>query len=80
MAHSKSAAKKISILMTRISAATINTPPAATSRCSVIHMSPLTFVEMAVAVACLVAMVVAVVVVVVVVVVVWWWLGRWLWG
>jgi hypothetical protein len=77
VAQPKSAAKKISILMTRISTATTNPPPAATSRCSVTHMLPSSFVGMAVAVACLVA--VAVVVVVVVAVAARW-PGWWLWG
>jgi hypothetical protein len=77
VAQPKSAAKKISILMTRISTATINPPPTTTSRCSVTHMLPLSFVGMAVAVACLVA--VAVVVVMVVAVAAGW-PGRWLWG
>ncbi len=78
VAQPKSATKKISILMTRISPATINPPPTATSCCSVTHMLPSIFVGMAVAVTCLVAMMV--VVVVVVVVVAWGWPGWWLWG
>jgi hypothetical protein len=77
VAQPKSAAKKISILMTRISAATINPPPTATSCCSVTHILPSTFVGMAVAVACLVAVTV---VVVVVVAMEWRWSGWWLWG
>jgi hypothetical protein len=77
VAQPKSAIKKISILMTRISAATINPPPAATSRCSVTQMLPSTFVGVAVmvAVSCLVAVAVAVVVVVSAV---WQWPGWWL--
>jgi hypothetical protein len=74
--NQKSAIRKISILM-RISAATINPPPPATSRCSVTQMLPSTFVGVAVAAAWLAAMAVAVAVLVAVA---WQWQDQWLWG